>query len=149
MAINWILRSFAALSTAELYAILQLRNAVFVVEQDCPYQDADGKDQASWHLMGLDGDTLAAYARLLPPGISYEEPSIGRVVTAPAARGAGAGRELMEQSIQHCFTLFGDRSIRIGAQQYLEKFYTSLGFTSIGEPYLDDGIPHIEMLLQK
>lgn len=149
MAINWILKSFPQLTTEELYALLRLRNIVFVVEQDCPYLDTDGKDQASWHLMAFDDDRLVAYTRIIPPGISYEEVSIGRVVTAPEARGSGIGRELMEQSLRHCETLFGQVPIRIGAQQYLERFYASLGFISTGEPYLDDGIPHIEMLLSK
>lgn len=149
MAINWILKSFPQLSTEELYALLRLRNIVFVVEQDCPYLDTDGKDQASWHLMAFDDNRLVAYTRIIPPGISYEEVSIGRVVTAPEARGSGIGRELMEQSLRHCETLFGQVPIRIGAQQYLERFYASLGFISTGEPYLDDGIPHIEMLLSK
>jgi len=149
MAINWILKSFPQLTTEELYALLRLRNIVFVVEQDCPYLDTDGKDQASWHLMAFDEDRLVAYTRIIPPGISYEEASIGRVVTSPEARGSGVGRELMEQSLRHCEALFGQVPVRIGAQQYLERFYSSLGFISTGEPYLDDGIPHIEMLLSK
>lgn len=146
---DWILKSFDQLTTKELYALLRLRTRVFIVEQDCPYQDTDDKDQVSWHLMAFDGEELVAYTRIIPPGISYAEASIGRVVTAPEARGSGIGRELMEHSLRHCFELFDTDSIRIGAQQYLEKFYISLGFISCGDTYLDDGIPHIEMLLKK
>jgi len=146
---NWNYKSYNELTTAELYAVLQLRNAVFIVEQNCPYQDLDDKDQKSWHLMGWKGDHLTAYTRIIPPGISYDEASIGRVVTATASRRTGAGRELMRLSIQYCFDQFNTRAIRIGAQAYLQQFYESLGFTVTGEPYLEDGIPHKEMLLVK
>jgi ElaA protein len=163
MQITWSLKPFAELTPHELYAILRLRNAVFVVEQNCVFQDADDKDQASWHLMGWlsdkpqagtdelnaeHGPLLAAYTRLVPPGVAYAEPSIGRVVSDPAARGKGIGRLLMEESIRQCNRLFGEGPIRIGAQRYLEAFYTSLGFQTVGEPYLEDGIPHIYMLRQ-
>ena len=126
---------------------MQLRNEVFVVEQTCAYQDADNKDQNSWHLMGWQNDKLIAYTRLLPPGIAYaEEPSIGRVVTSPSARGGGIGRKLMEKSIAELYKLFGETSIKIGAQLYLLKFYTSLGFQQTGDVYLEDNIEHVEMV---
>jgi ElaA protein len=149
MQLNWILKEFHELTTAELYAIVQLRNEVFVVEQNCVYQDADNKDQKSLHLCCWDGDKLAAYTRIIPPGISYAEASIGRVVVSPVYRKAGAGRKLMEESIKHSLDRFNADSIRIGAQVYLAGFYRSLGFIQSGGEYLEDGIPHIEMILNK
>lgn len=145
---QWTLKQYDELTTDELYAILQLRNEVFVVEQNCPYQDLDNKDQASWHFMGWQDHILLAYTRLLPPGLAFKEPSIGRVVTAPSIRRTGIGRILMQKSIAHCHQLFGNTSIQIGAQQYLESFYTSLGFEISGSSYLEDGIPHIHMVLR-
>ena len=145
--ITWICKPFESLSLNELYAVLQLRSAVFVVEQNCPFLDADDKDQASHHLMGWDERGLMAYTRLVPPGVAYEEPSIGRVVTAITARGSGTGRRLMEESIRECRKLFGDGVIRIGAQLYLKEFYASLGFIPTGGIYPEDGIDHIQMLL--
>ncbi|MBI1343858.1 MAG: GNAT family N-acetyltransferase [Terrimonas sp.] len=143
---EWVLKKFEELLPAELYAILQLRNEVFVVEQNCVFQDADNKDAGSHHLMGwLDG-RLIAYTRLLPPGLAYACcPSIGRVVTAASARGTGTGKLLMEQSIAATEKLYGPVAIRIGAQLYLRHFYASLGFEPSGDTYLEDGIPHIEM----
>jgi ElaA protein len=146
MQITWVLKPFAELTPQELYAIIRLRNAVFVVEQNCVFQDADDKDQDSWHLMGWQGELLAAYTRLVPPGVVYAEPSIGRVVSDPSVRRSGAGRQLMEESIRRCIQLFGNRPIRIGAQRYLEAFYGSLGFETEGLPYLEDGIPHVYMV---
>ncbi len=150
MPLNWVLKQFNELSPAELYTILQLRNEVFVVEQHCVYQDADGKDQHCWHLAGWDGDQLVAYTRIVPPGISYpEEASIGRVVTSPRYRGAGAGRELMKLSINRTLSLFPGSGIKIGAQAYLHRFYESLGFVQCSPEYPEDGIPHIGMILSK
>lgn len=149
MQLNWVYKKFDELSPAELYAIMRLRNEVFVVEQNCVYQDADGKDPGSWHLAGWDHENLVAYTRIIPPGISYKEASIGRVVTSPRYRGTGAGRELMKQSISKVFSQFGCTVIRIGAQLYLTGFYQSLGFIQTGDEYLEDGIPHIEMVLSK
>ena len=143
----WYLKNFDELSPHELYAILQLRSEVFVVEQQCVFQDMDNKDQVSWHVMGWNGVSLAAYTRLVPPGITYTEPAIGRVVTSPGVRGGGLGRSLMEYSINQCYILFGKTTIRIGAQVYLQKFYSSLGFVPAGDLYLEDGIQHIEMIL--
>lgn len=146
---NWILKKFEALTADELYAILRLRNEVFVVEQDCVYQDADDKDQSSLHLSGWKENELAAYCRIIPPGIAYEECSIGRVVSSPRHRNTGVGRELMNQAIAMALDLFPECPIRIGAQSYLEKFYTTLGFRRCSDEYLEDGIPHIQMLLEK
>ncbi len=145
--INWVCKPFNELSTDELYAVLRLRSEVFVVEQNCVFLDMDGKDQKSFHLMGYNNDTLQAYTRLLPPGLAYEEPSIGRVVTSTKARGSGIGRMLMEQSIIECGKLFGNTTIRIGAQLYLKAFYASLGFVPTGGIYPEDGIDHIQMVL--
>lgn len=147
MALSWTSKSFAELSVAELYAILRLRNEVFVVEQNCVYQDADNTDQKSFHITGWDGNTLAAYCRVIPPGISFNEASIGRVVTSPQYRKTGAGRELMKRSISFTLEQFSCNKITISAQLYLEKFYTSLGFVKISSPYLEDNIPHIKMQL--
>ncbi len=140
---------FDELSPHTLYEILALRQEVFVVEQNCPYQDCDGKDLQSWHLMGRDeSGKLICYTRLLPEGLAYPAyVSIGRVVSAPSARGTGAGKVLMEKSIQMCRQLFGNQPIKIGAQTYLLKFYEGFGFRSTGEEYLEDGIPHTKMVL--
>ena len=143
---NWILKKFEELTPHELYAVVQLRNEVFVVEQNCVYQDADNKDPQCWHLMGWENDLLIAYTRLVPPGITYELPSIGRVVTSPKMRKMGMGRTLMEKSIETTGKLFGKTPIKIGAQLYLKKFYETLGFQQSGEMYMEDGIEHIEMI---
>ena len=151
---EWRLKKFEDLGVHELYAILQLRNIVFAVEQNCVYPDMDNKDAQSLHLMAWEKDPasgtdqLMAYTRLLPPGVSYPDAaSIGRVVTAPAARGKGLGRELMQRSLKALYQSFGRGPVRIGAQLYLKDFYASLGFAVSSEMYLEDGIEHIEMLL--
>ena len=147
MQIQWLIKKFESLTPYQLYTILQLRNAVFVVEQNCVFQDADHKDEQSWHLMGWSEDQqLMAYCRILPPGLSYKQPSIGRVVTNLVVRKKGAGRELMITAIRYCHHLFGEQDIKIGAQLYLLKFYSSLGFELTGEVYLEDGIEHVEMI---
>lgn len=146
--LNWTLKKFEDLSPGELYAILRLRSEVFVVEQNCVFLDMDDKDQQCYHLMGWQGNLLAAYTRLVPPGISYEQPSIGRVVISPAARGGGIGKLLMQKSIDETLKLFGKSSIKIGAQLYLKSFYESLGFMQVGDIYDEDGIDHIKMILQ-
>jgi ElaA protein len=148
--INWQLKKFDELSLHELYAILQLRNEVFAIEQNCVYPDMDNKDQPAYHLMGWNSDKadsyrLIAYTRIIPPGFSYPEPSIGRVVTSPSARGQGIGKQLMEKSIELINELFGKVPVKISAQVYLKKFYADLGFFSTGDAYLEDGIEHIEM----
>lgn len=146
-AIQWVIKAFEELTPHELYSIIRLRNEVFVVEQQCVFQDADNKDQESYHLMYWQDDQLIAYCRLLPPGLAYNEMSIGRVVSSPAARRTGAGRELISMAIEQCYKYFGRGPIRIGAQLYLKKFYASFGFVETGEVYLEDGIEHIEMVL--
>ncbi|MCS7037635.1 MAG: GNAT family N-acetyltransferase [Saprospiraceae bacterium] len=144
-------RPFAALTVYELYDIMALRQEVFVVEQNCAYLDADGKDLEAWHVMGRDAqERLAAYTRLLPLGVSYEGyASIGRVVSAPFARRAGLGRLIMEHSLAWCVRLFGPVPLKISAQTYLLGFYESFGFRSTGEEYLEDGIPHTAMVLER
>lgn len=148
---TWSCKKFETLKVDELYAILRLRSEVFVVEQNCVFLDMDNKDQVSQHLMGWQQESgqkkLLGYARIVPAGISYEESSIGRIVTSPAARGMGIGKDLLRQSIQTLYTLHGKRVIRIGAQYYLKGFYESFGFEQASEVYLEDGIEHIEMLL--
>ncbi|MCU0468705.1 MAG: GNAT family N-acetyltransferase [Arcicella sp.] len=150
MNITWYHRHFKELNTTELYQILQLRNEVFIVEQNCPFQDLDDKDFQCYHLIGFDTDSqrIVAYTRIVPAGISYEEASIGRVVTSPSARGGGVGKVLMQKSIELLEELFGGVPIRIGAQYYLKKYYESFGFQQVGEIYLEDGIEHITMLRQ-
>ena len=142
---NWILKKFNELTVDELYAILQLRSEVFVVEQNCIYHDPDGKDKFGWHLMALEDGKLVAYTRILPAGISYSDPSIGRVVTSPVKRRSGLGKLLMRKAIEQCELLFGKTSITLGAQLYLKSFYESLGFFVSGKEYIEDGIPHITM----
>ncbi|MBL7816388.1 MAG: GNAT family N-acetyltransferase [Saprospiraceae bacterium] len=148
--IQYICRPFAQLTVYELYDIMALRQVVFAVEQNCPYLDADGKDLKGWHLMGRDTEgELVAYTRLLPKGVSYSDfASIGRVVNAPKVRGKGAGKDLMQKSIEWMQQLFPNEPIKIGAQTYLLDFYTSLGFESTGEEYLEDNIPHTVMILK-
>lgn len=153
MTISWQIKKFEDLSVSELYTILQLRAEVFVVEQNCPYQDADGKDPKSFHLMGYltseSGEQLIAYARILPQNVSYPEVSIGRVVSSPTVRGTGAGKLLMASALEEIENLFGKVPVKIGAQLYLKKFYESFGFIQTSEQYLEDDILHIEMLLSK
>jgi ElaA protein len=146
MKTEYFIKSFKELTLDELYQILQLRSQVFVVEQNCAFQDLDNKDQESHHLFCYVDGVLAGYTRLLPAGLSYKEISIGRVITAPAFRGIGLGKELMQKSIEACEKYFEAATIRIGAQRHLSKFYGSLGFTESGEPYDEDGILHIEMV---
>ena len=143
----WLCKKFDELTPHELYAILQLRNEVFVVEQNCVFQDADNKDQYCYHVMGWQQNDLIAYSRIVPPQISYSESSIGRIVTSPKARRTGAGKKLVEQSIHELRILFGNVPVKIGAQMYLKKFYESFGFKQTSDIYFEDNIPHIEMLL--
>lgn len=147
MNVNWQLKLFAELTPFEVYDILQLRSEVFVVEQNCVYLDMDGNDQASHHLLGYLENKLVAYTRLVPPRTIYQQPSIGRVVTSPAVRRTGIGRELMTRSIELIRSLHGDQPIKIGAQYYLKNFYGSLGFQQVSDIYLEDGIEHIYMVL--
>lgn len=150
MNITWYHKHFKDLNTTELYQILQLRNEVFIVEQNCPFQDLDDKDFKCYHLMGFDTDSqkVMAYTRIVPAGASYEEASIGRVVTSPVARKGGIGKVLMQKSIELLEELYGGVPIKIGAQLYLKKFYESFGFQQVEEVYLEDGIEHILMVRQ-
>ncbi len=139
---------FSALTTEELYKLMALRQEVFVVEQNCPYLDADGKDQNAWHLMGFDDDgKLIAYARIAPKGITYDNYiSIGRIATATTVRRKGFGKKLMDVCFEKIEKLFGTEPIKISAQCYLIQFYESFGFKTVGEEYLEDDIPHIAMI---
>jgi ElaA protein len=143
---EWVCKKFEELTPYELYAIMRLRSEVFVVEQNCVYLDADNKDQECWHFAGWDNNLPVAYVRLVPPGKSFKEPSIGRVVTSPQYRKGGHGRILMQKAIVLCTEKYGSQSIRIGAQLYLKNFYESLGFVKDSDIYLEDGIEHIEMI---
>ncbi len=148
---RWRWCHFDSLGVHELQAIYRARQEVFVIEQQCIYLDADGVDAASFHLAawGDEPALLLAYARVVPPGIKYAEPSIGRVLTTDAGRGTGLGRELVRRAIEHCRAIFPQAGIRISAQSRLEGFYAGFGFVVQGERYLEDGIPHTEMLLAR
>lgn len=143
--LSWRVERFDQLSLDRLYAILAARVAVFVVEQDCPYQDVDGLDDCALHVGAWSNGEVLAYARILPPGARFAEPSIGRVLTVGPVRGTGLGRELMHRSIDAAARCFPGRPLRISAQQYLERFYSELGFETVSEPYPEDGIAHVEM----
>jgi ElaA protein len=145
--LTWHCKHFSKLTAAELYNILRLRTEVFILEQNCLYQDVDGKDVKCFHLFGVnEANEVQAYARVLPQGVSYEEVSVGRVVTSKKARGTGAGKELMKRVIEFISKEFGSASIRISAQSYLIKFYSDFGFRTVGEEYLEDDIPHTQMI---
>jgi ElaA protein len=146
--VTWRWCRFGELSVFELQAIYMARQQVFSIEQGCAHLDADGFDEVSYHLAAWSaGHKMPmAYARLVEPGQKYAEPSIGRVVTTAAARGTGLGRELVRRAIAHAGQTFPASGIRISAQARLERFYREFGFTAVGEPYLEDGIPHLEML---
>lgn len=133
------------MTALEWHRVLALRAQVFVVEQNCAYQDPDGKDVVSYHLLMESGEELVAYARLVPPGVSYAEAAIGRVVTSQTVRGKGWGKALMEVAIAQTQKKFEVKEICISAQSYLLKFYGDLGFVAEGEEYLEDDIPHWKM----
>lgn len=144
--ITWQCKFFSELTNEELYKIIQLRIEVFIVEQNCNYQDCDDKDLKAYHLMGWDEGNLVAYTRLLEKGISYPDAaSIGRVITARSARGQNLGKQLMLKSIEQAYILFGKVPIKISAQLYLKRFYESFSFVQKGGVYLEDGINHIAM----
>jgi len=146
MEITPVIKSFEQLTPYEVYAILRLRNEVFVVEQNCVFQDADNKDQYCFHLQLYRQEELIAYARLVPAGVTFTEISIGRIVTSPEVRGTGVGKILMQHALEQSFNLFGEGPIRIGAQLYAIAFYESCGFEAAGRIYDEDGIDHIEMV---
>jgi len=146
---NWTLKSFDELTLSEFHNFIQLRLDIFVVEQDCPYLDLDGKDEIAYHLFATtDQGKTVAYTRLFAPGDYYDEAAIGRVVVHQDFRKDGLGFELMSRSIKQIESLFKTKMIRIGAQQYLKKFYESLGFKSTGHDYMEDGIPHTYMIIK-
>jgi ElaA protein len=147
-SLAWRWCRFDELGVHELDAIYRARQMVFTLEQACVFVDADGFDADSFHLAawGPDRHVPMAYARVVHPGHKYAEPSIGRVITTAAARGTGLGRELVRRSIEHCARAFPGHGIRIGAQARLERFYGEFGFVAVGAPYIEDGIPHTEML---
>lgn len=142
-----IAKHFSELSADELYEIIKARISVFVVEQNCPYQELDGKDKAAYHLYFKDENGIAAYLRVLPQGISYKEASIGRVITI--SRGTGLGLKLLREGIAFAQKRFGADKIKIGAQLYARGFYEKAGFRQSGGEYLEDGIRHIEMMWEK
>jgi ElaA protein len=146
--IQWQWAKFPDLSVKHLYEMIALREKVFVVEQECVYLDCDGKDYDSWHLLGWKSNEqqLVAYLRVLPPGLRFTELSIGRVVTSPDFRRQGIGRQLLQEGIRRIHETFGSVPIRIAAQAYLLRFYTELGFQKDSEEFLEDNIPHIEMI---
>jgi ElaA protein len=144
--LHWVLKEYCDLDIDELYAAMRLRQEIFVVEQNCPYLDADGKDVYSHHLFGFLNKELVAYCRLVNPGISYEEVSIGRVVVKSSHRKYGYGHILMQRALDEIHLLYGNAPVRIGAQSYLLRFYEAHGFIQVGDEYLEDGIPHLIML---
>ncbi len=149
MQTEFICKHFDTLTTKELYAILKLRMEVFAIEQQCAYQDCDDRDLQCYHLLGMQDGELVAYSRLLPTGLAYDDYcAIGRVLTKSTVRGQRIGKELMERSIALCKEMFNEK-IKIGAQSYLEKFYSELGFKSTGHHYLEDEIPHMSMVYSK
>ena len=155
--IRWHFAPFAKLTPQQVHDLYRLRVHVFIVEQDCVFQDVDGVDPQCWHLLGygdrsqsgegrdLSSDELVAYCRFVPPGIKFTEASIGRVITAPSVRGTGMGRVLMAEAMKRARELWPGQALRIGAQAHLERFYNGFGFTKSSEPYDEDGILHIEM----
>lgn len=140
------IKNFHELNIAELYSLLQLRTEIFVVEQDCVYQDIDGKDDKALHVLGFDNDELVAYTRCFAPGIYFEEAAIGRVLVRENARGKAYGHKILQASIEAIRTKYNATTIKLSAQTYLTKFYEAHGFQQIGEGYLEDGIPHIAMI---
>lgn len=149
MNISWVVRAFAELSSLELYQILQLRINVFMLEQECLYVECDNKDLKGKHLMGILDDEVVAYARLLPPNVTYADASIGRVVVNPTARHLKLGTVLMQEAISSMRKDFPMEAIRISAQAHLQGFYENVDFVRVSkEPYLEDNIPHVEMVLK-
>ncbi|GGC73905.1 GNAT family N-acetyltransferase [Undibacterium terreum] len=145
--INWQCARLDELSTAQQYAIFSTRSEVFVVEQNCVFQEMDGLDLDAVHVIGWAGDNVvAAYLRIVAPGIKFDEPSLGRVITSKNFRGGGAGKTLIAEGIRQLERIYPGQAIRIGAQAYLEKFYGSFGFKTVTDIYLEDDIPHIDMV---
>jgi len=149
MKLSWTTKTLDELTIRELFDALKLRQSVFVVEQECPYPDIDDTDKVAMHLCGHNAEgELLAYARLIKPGVSYAQASIGRVLVSPAARGMRLGEALMLEALKEMSRLYPGQAIKLGAQERLEKFYTDLGFKRVSEMYIEDGIPHIHMTRQ-
>lgn len=149
MTLSWTLGRLEQLGPLDVYDLLAQRSEVFVVEQGCIFLDADGVDRQAHLLLGRDAQgVLQASLRIVDPGVKYAEPSIGRVISAPRQRGTGLGRALMAQGIECCRTLWPGQAIRISAQARLSRFYEDFGFQTVSEPYQEDDIPHVEMLLE-
>lgn len=146
---GWKLKRFNELTNQDLYAILKERTSVFVVEQNCPYPEVDGKDPQSYHLFKEENGEIIAYLRVLPAGVSYKEASIGRVLVKKEYRGQGLAEELLRRGLDFIHVELKEATIKIQAQDYLRKFYGSFGFKAITETYLEDNIPHVDMLLHK
>ena len=146
---NWEIKKFNELNVTEIYKILALRNEVFIVEQECPYLDCDEKDFKSYHLFAKENDQIVAYSRILEKGVSYDEISIGRVIVKQSHRGKGISRKMMMKAIDFVENNLGGDTIKIQAQARLIEFYGSFGFKAISEVYLEDNIPHIDMLYKK
>ncbi|MGH4119613.1 GNAT family N-acetyltransferase [Clostridium sp.] len=146
---NWIIKKFNELSSDELYEILKLRSEVFVVEQECIYEDCDGKDKKSYHLFAEQNGEILVYLRILEKGVTYNEISIGRVLANKKYRGRGFAKQMMLRAIEFIEHYLNENEIRISGQEYLLDFYSSFGFVKVSEGYLEDGIPHIEMLYKK
>lgn len=149
MHLTWKIYKFDELTAAELYEMLKLRVDVFVVEQNCPYPELDGLDQGAVHLAYKENEKVLAYARLIPGELKYGVPSIGRVIVSAEARGRGLARELMQISIDFIFSEWKPEEIRLQGQVYLKEFYQSFGFNPISDVYDEDGIPHLDMKLEK
>lgn len=149
MTITWQRCTFSELSGRQLYALLAARQAVFIIEQNCLYPDIDGLDVEAEHLIAWSGHDVAACLRILSPGAKYAEASLGRILTTREFRGTGVGRELMAKALAYVDQRYPAHAIRIGAQAYLEGFYGSFGFQTVSAPYVEDGIPHVEMLRER
>jgi ElaA protein len=147
--VNWQIKKFEELNVEEIYEILRIRNEVFIVEQECAYQDCDGKDKSSYHLFLKDNNKIIAYVRILEKGVSYDETSIGRVLVHKDYRRKGISKELMLKAISFIELNLNETEIKIQAQAYLINFYKSLGFREVSSEYLEDNIPHIDMLYKK
>ncbi|WP_270304841.1 GNAT family N-acetyltransferase [Terrisporobacter petrolearius] len=146
---NWKIKKFNELNIEEIYKILALRNEIFIVEQDCPYLDCDDKDLNSYHLFLRENGEIVSYLRILEKGVSYDEISIGRVAVKKSYRGKGISRKMMQKAIEFIENNLSENTIKIQAQAYLLDFYSSLGFKAVSEEYLEDNIPHIDMIYKK
>jgi len=146
MTLRWSWHAWGDLTPDVLYAFLRLRSAIFVVEQDCVFPEMDGRDPQCEHLCGWNGAELTAYLRLVPPGVRTPEVALGRVVVAQSARGQGLGRAVMVEGLKRCAQRYPGQPVKVSAQAHLEKFYLSLGFRTVGAPYDEDGIRHLDMV---